>query len=1136
MRPSYDVAVIGAGPVGCVTALACAKRGAHVLLLEANPRAAYRLAGEWLHPPAVAILREHGIEPLAEPAYDHGRGFVVHPDDGSEPIALPYREGVRGFSCEHAVLVERLRERCAETPSIDYVPFARASAIDGQRVTVERRDGASTSLHATTIVGAGGRSSIAHEALGLEARSATYSRMAGLLLEDLELPTEGFGHVFLGGPGPVLAYRIDHRHVRMCLDVPSTLPYARNKEAALWDGYRSVLPERVRRAFWRALHRGEVAFASNQTRPRVTMGREGLALVGDGAGHHHPLTALGMTLGFQDAVALASEPTFERFASKRLRESRVPEMLAVALYEVFADTSDECVAIRRAVYEMWRTDPVERQRTMGYLACEHVDPLRFGGSFVKAVALGARDLVAAGLHGGHVRHVAGVTAELASRVRWLLGGALRLTEPRPYALTADGAYGPALKASGAKADVLEHPASARQAAKRAANDTAPCVALERGLRSLEREQADDGSWEGENVWCPLLAAQTAIASRVMGLPLSETRRRRVLLAFEREQLASGAWGLHPLSEPYLFVTTLVYVAARLLGVEAGSPLLARARRFIEAEGGAVAIPTWGKFWLALVGLYRWEGVNPVLPELWALPSGVPLHPSRYYCHTRLIYLAMACLHGETLELDDRQLLEALRRELFPSGFDAVDFAAARTSLRAEEVITPPSVPLELAYRALRSFDAHASPTRRQAIRAELRERIRFELRSTDHTGISPVSGLLDILALWRNDPKDPDLARALERFEAWIWEDDVDGLRVAGARSATWDTSFALQSLAAAAPHFDVTRMLERGQAFLRSQQIRAPRAEGYEANDRLDPTGGFCFAGVWHGWPVSDCTAEAMCALLEAPGSTATEEELTAALRFLLSCQNPDGGFGSYEARKSRLPLEWLNPAEMFGDSMTEHSYVECTASCIAAMAAFRRRFPEARSERVDEAIARAARSIRDQQRPDGAWSGNWGVHFTYGTMFGIRGLLAAGAAPHDPAIRKACRWLRQRQRSDGGWGEHPTSCLDDTYREHAESQVIHTAWALTALLEAHDPDWDAIERGAHFLAARQEADGTWPRQDPAGVFFHAALLDYRSYRFIFPVLALGLFETRRLERFELHVRARHRRAAADARRAPVA
>ena len=35
----------------------------------------------------------------------------------------------------------------------------------------------------------------------------------------------------------------------------------------------------------------------------------------------------------------------------------------------------------------------------------------------------------------------------------------------------------------------------------------------------------------------------------------------------------------------------------------------------------------------------------------------------------------------------------------------------------------------------------------------------------------------------------------------------------------------------------------------------------------------------------------------------------------FILRTQNPDGGFGSYERRKSRVPLEWLNPAEMFGD-----------------------------------------------------------------------------------------------------------------------------------------------------------------------------------------------------------------------------
>jgi lanosterol synthase len=94
---------------------------------------------------------------------------------------------------------------------------------------------------------------------------------------------------------------------------------------------------------------------------------------------------------------------------------------------------------------------------------------------------------------------------------------------------------------------------------------------------------------------------------------------------------------------------------------------------------------------------------------------------------------------------------------------------------------------------------------------------------------------------------------------------------------------------------------------------------------------------------------------------------------------------------------------------------------------------------------------------------------------------------------------------------------CLDDRYHEHKESQVIQTAWALAALLLARDPDWDATERAAHFLAAKQREDGSWPKQDPAGVFFHTALLDYLAYRGYFPVWALALYETRRHERLEL-------------------
>jgi lanosterol synthase len=90
----------------------------------------------------------------------------------------------------------------------------------------------------------------------------------------------------------------------------------------------------------------------------------------------------------------------------------------------------------------------------------------------------------------------------------------------------------------------------------------------------------------------------------------------------------------------------------------------------------------------------------------------------------------------------------------------------------------------------------------------------------------------------------------------------------------------------------------------------------------------------------------------------------------------------------------------------------------------------------------------------------------------------------------------------------------VSGAYVEHRESQVIQTAWALMTLLEARDPDWGAIVRGSRFLIEQQEESGGWPRQDPAGVFFRTALLDYTLYRQYFPLWALSLYESRRLER----------------------
>jgi squalene cyclase len=57
--------------------------------------------------------------------------------------------------------------------------------------------------------------------------------------------------------------------------------------------------------------------------------------------------------------------------------------------------------------------------------------------------------------------------------------------------------------------------------------------------------------------------------------------------------------------------------------------------------GATHITSWGKFWLAVLGCYSWDGMNPTPPEIWMLPyatwTGIGLaHPGRFWCHCRMV--------------------------------------------------------------------------------------------------------------------------------------------------------------------------------------------------------------------------------------------------------------------------------------------------------------------------------------------------------------------------------------------------------------------------------------------------------------------------------------------------------------------
>jgi lanosterol synthase len=648
---------------------------------------------------------------------------------------------------------------------------------------------------------------------------------------------------------------------------------------------------------------------------------------------------------------------------------------------------------------------------------------------------------------------------------------------------------------------------------------APIDSLTRAYEFLAELQHPTGYWEAEMVWNSMLLSQWVITQKIIGRleSVPEDTRARIIKQYEITRTPEGGWGMHGEGGPYVFMTALGYVALRLLGLGPEHPLCAPARDWLQSQpGGVCAIPTWGKFWFSMIGLYEYEGVNPIPPELFLLPDWVPLHPNNYYCHTRYIYLGIAYLYGRRFKGDIGPIRESLRRELYGREYGDIDFSKHRHDIAPTDLHVRPSLPLRAIYDSLVQYEKHAVQALRDKALAHCFGRIVYEQEASRGQGLSPVNGLLNTLALFSE--RHPLFESSLSAMESWKWEDEAEGIRYCGAHSTSWDTAFGMRAMLEAPAHVVArttpAEALQKAYGWLRDAQMQE-ELPGHEAERREPIRGGWCFSDGVHRWPVSDCTAEAMTAILGAhdvdglieEGARISDARLEEAARFILRRQNRDGGFGSYESRRGSLILEYVNPSEMYGNCMTERSYTECTASCVGALARFRARFPGVLRDDIDRALDRGVALLRSRQLADGSYLGFWGVNFTYAIFHVVEALRVTGVPASDPAIARAIEWLLSKQKRDGGWGEHWKSAVTDTYVEHPESQAAMTAWALLALLEALPPTHAAVVRGIERLRAMQLADGQWPRQAQSGVFFSTAMLDYRLYKDYFPAWALARF-----------------------------
>ncbi len=636
--------------------------------------------------------------------------------------------------------------------------------------------------------------------------------------------------------------------------------------------------------------------------------------------------------------------------------------------------------------------------------------------------------------------------------------------------------------------------------------------LTRALENLASLQADRGSWPsdygGPMFLLPMWVALAHVTKRMP----DEHRTARLVTYFTNVQRPDGSIGLHAESSSgSMFTSVLGYVALRLLGVPADDARTRTLLAWIHANGTALGAASWGKFTLCLLGLYDWKGIVPLLPELWLLPYEAPMHPGRLWCHARMVYLPMAWLYGTKSVAPDDPALAAIRDELYQGRYGDIDWETHRTHVAKADDYRPSTAALQGVNLAQVGLEKLPGLFRQRAL-DECLKLIRHEDAATHDLDIGPVNAVLNMFVHhFRGEAGRTDFERGWPKFdEAYLW-DGHDGLKMQGYNNAElWDTAFAVQALLAAEravslPAARTTAVLARAHDFLRENQILEDVPDAAR-HYRHPSRGGWPFSNRKHGWPITDCTSEGLKCALALEGRFAEDipvELLRASVQLLLSWQNDDGGWASYEKQRGATWLEALNPSQVFGDIMVDTSFVECTSACVQALVKAKRRFPG--EFELDGPLARGVQFLRAAQRGDGSFEGSWAVCFTYGTWFGVSGLLAAGVRADDPAIRRALDFLLGKQRPDGSWSEHGDTCRERRWLDGAEGHAAQTSWALSTLVRAGSTDEAAMTRAVQWLCARQAPDGSWPREPMVGVFNRTCLINYDCYRHYFPVWALA-------------------------------
>ncbi len=623
------------------------------------------------------------------------------------------------------------------------------------------------------------------------------------------------------------------------------------------------------------------------------------------------------------------------------------------------------------------------------------------------------------------------------------------------------------------------------------------VTLERACERLLSLQDEAGWWRGELQTNVTMDAEDMLLREFLGIRRADETERSAAW-IRSQQRPDGTWTNFYGGPGELSTTIEAYWALRLAGDESDAEHMRAAAQFIREQGGIERARVFTHVWLALFGLWSWEQVPALPPEIVLLPSWVALNIYDFACWARQTIVALSIVMAHH------------PRHTLPFALDELHGAepwqpAAPTSARGKWLVR--------LDRVLRVYE-HRPPRLLRRIAMGRAERWIMRRQEADGSwgGIQP-PWVYSLMALRLNGYplEHPVMRRGIEGLDQFMVEHHADeskgpltvgspaastsmSRRLEACQSPVWDTALSVVALSDAGLPGKHPALVRAGE-WLLGKEVDEP-GDWRIARPGLPP-GGWAFEFYNRNYPDVDDTAEVVLALrrVELDRPERVDRAIGRAVIWTKGMRSREGGWGAFDADNTRALVREL-PFLDFGEVIDEPS-ADVTAHAVEMLAAL--------GGASDPETVEAVRWLVERQEPGGSWFGRWGVNHIYGTGAVLPALIAAGVEPSELCIRRAVGWLEEHQNADGGWGEDPRSYDSSEWLGRGASTASQTAWALLALHAAGERSGTVL-RGVQWLVDTQREDGSWDEPQYTGTGFPSDYyINYHLYRLVFPVMALG-------------------------------